>query len=94
MQLMLFLLYAARVAQHPHSTESIVQHVAEVFIYAVPVATPTVIIFALSYCVIKLLHSGIHVHKHIKVKLAADVKVVVFDKTGTLTGDTVSILPS
>ena len=91
---MLFLLYASKVAQHRHTTEAILQHVTEVFIHAVPVATPTVIIFALAFCVIKLLHRGIHVHKHVKVKLAADVEVVVFDKTGTLTGDVVSMLLS
>lgn len=89
-QLAFLLLFVSRVAQHPHSSETIVRHFAEALIRAVPTTVPTVIVFSLFCCVIKLLRHRIHVHQHTKVKLAADVEVAVFDKTGTLTGSVVS----
>ena len=87
LQLVLFLLYASRAAQHPHSTATVVKRVVDALIGAVPVAIPTVIILAC--CRAKLLRHGISVHQFLKVQLAADVEMAVFDKTGTLTGNTV-----
>lgn len=85
----MFLLYVSRVARQPHSTASIVERVVDTLIGAVPVAIPTVIIFSLAYCRVKLLRHGISVHQFLKVQLAADVEVAVLDKTGTLTGNMV-----
>ena len=89
-QLAIFLLYASRVAQHPHSAASVIKRIANVLIRAVPIAIPTVVIFSLFCCMLKLLHIGISVHEPSKIRLAADVEVAVFDKTGTLTGNMVS----
>ena len=93
-QLAMFLLYASRAARHPHSTASVIKRIVNVFIRAVPDAIPTVIIFSLFCCTRKLLRIGISVHEPSKVKVAADVEVVVFDKTGTLTGSMVSAVKS
>ena len=93
-QLAMFLLYASRVAQHPHSAASVVQRIVNVFLRAVPIAMPTVIIFSLFCCMLKLMRIGISVHDPSKVRLAADVEVAVFDKTGTLTGSMVSSVSS
>ena len=90
--LAMFLLYASRLAQHPQSSASIIKRVAEALTQAFPIAMPTVIVFSLFCCVIKLLRHGINVHQHVKVKLAAGVEVAVFDKTGTLTGSVVRTL--
>ena len=83
------MLYASRAARHPHSAASVIQRVADTLIGAVPAAIPTVIVFALACCMVKLLRHGISVHQFQKVELAADVQVAVFDKTGTLTGNMV-----
>ena len=89
LQLATFLLYASRLARHPHSAASVVSRVVDTLISAYAVAIPTVIVFSVGRCVVKLLHHGISVHQFLKVQLAADVEVAVFDKTGTLTGNMV-----
>ena len=54
---------------------------------------PTVLIFSLFRCVVKLKQHNIEVLHTTKIKAAAAVDVVVFDKTGTLTGSLVKSLP-
>lgn len=92
LQLALFIANAARAARHPDSTAFVVQRAADVLISAVPIAIPTLIIFTLISCTLKLLRLGISAHEPVKVKLAADVEVGVSDNTGTPTSDMVSVI--
>ena len=89
LQLAMLMLYATKAAQHPHSAASVIKHAADAVISAVPIGIPTVIIFSLYRCVLKLLRHGTAVHHPIMVKVAADVDTAVFDKTGTLTDSVV-----
>ena len=89
LQLAMLTLYVTKAAQHPHSAASPIKHAADALISAVPMGIPTVIIFSLYRCVLKLLRHGTAVHHPIMVKIAADVNTAVFDKTGTLTDSVV-----
>ena len=91
LQLCIFMLYVGKANKHPASARSIVTRVVDVFIAAAPTGAPTVIVAALTYCIVHLDRSqGLVVLLPEKIKTIADVEVVCFDKTGTLTGSLVS----
>ena len=90
LQLLLFLLYAAKVSEHPTSTKAVIDRVINVFISAAPTGAPTVVVAGLAYCVVHLRNKEVVVLLPEKIKTIADVEVVCFDKTGTLTGTMVS----
>lgn len=94
LQLCLFMLYVAKANKHPASVQdtarSIVTRVIAVFVAAAPTGAPTVIVAALTFCIIHLRKSSLEILLPEKVKTIADVEVVCFDKTGTLTGTMVS----
>ena len=89
LQLAMFMAYALRVAQYPHSTASVVKHAADVVISAVPTGIPTVIIFSMYRCGLTLMSRGMAVLQTSMINVAADVDTAVFDKTGTLTDSVV-----
>lgn len=84
------MLYVSRASRHPHGAKSVIQHVVDMFMAAVPIPVPTVLIFSLFRCVVKLKQQNVAVLQPVKINAAAAVQVVVFDKTGTLTGSLVS----
>ena len=94
LQLCIFMLYVSKANKHPASLKdtarSIVTRVVDVFIAAAPTGAPTVIVAALTYCILHLKSEGLVILLPEKIKTIADVEVVCFDKTGTLTGSLVS----
>lgn len=91
LQLCIFMLYVGKANKHPASARSIVTRVVNVFIAAAPPGAPTVIVAALTCCIVHLNRSqGLVILVPEKVKTIANVEVVCFDKTGTLTGSLVS----
>ncbi len=91
LQLFLFMLYAAKVSEHPTSTKAVIDRVINIFISAAPTGAPTVVVAGIAYCVVHLRNQEVVVLLPDKIKTIADVEVVCFDKTGTLTGTMVSI---
>ncbi len=90
LQLVLFMLYAAKVSEHPTSTKGIIDRVINIFIAAAPTGAPTVVVAGLAYCIVHLRNQEVVILLPEKIKTIADVEVVCFDKTGTLTGTMVS----
>ncbi|KAL0030950.1 hypothetical protein WJX79_003464 [Trebouxia sp. C0005] len=88
LQLILFMLYAAKVSEHPTSTKGVIDRVINIFISAAPTGAPTVIVAGITYCVLHLRNQEVVILLPEKIKTIADVEVVCFDKTGTLTGTT------
>ncbi|KAL0046765.1 hypothetical protein WJX82_009387 [Trebouxia sp. C0006] len=86
LQLFLFMLYAAKVSEHPTSTKAVIDRVINIFISAAPTGAPTVVVAGIAYCVVHLRNQEVVVLLPDKIKTIADVEVVCFDKTGTLTG--------
>ena len=86
LQLAIFMLYASRAGRHSHGAQSVVQHMVDLLIASVPIPIPTVLIFSLFRCVVKLKQHHIEVLQTRKIKAAAAADLCVFDKTGTLTG--------
>ena len=89
LQLGSFILAASRASRYPHGAARILNHVADFFISSVAPGIPTVLIFSLFRCVVKLRQHGIEVLQTARIKAAAAVCTVAFDKTGTLTGSLV-----
>ena len=92
LQLAIFAMYTSRADRHPHGADSVIQHVADVFIAAVSPAIPTIQICTMLRCVVNMKQHSLAMLQIAKVKTSAAVDVVVFDKTGTLTGNVVSSL--
>ena len=93
LQLSVFMLYVAKANKHPSvqdTARSTVNRIVAVFVAAAPTGAPTVVVAALTFCIIHLRKSGLEILLPEKVKTIADVEVVCFDKTGTLTGTLVS----
>jgi len=90
LQLLFFVVYAAKVSEHPTSTKVVVDRVINIFISAAPTGAPTVVVAGIAYCVVHLRNQEVVVLLPDKIKTIADVEVVCFDKTGTLTGTMVS----
>ena len=91
LQLCVFMLFVSKANMHPHTARSVVTRVVDIFIAAAPTGAPTVVVAALTYCIVHLNRSqGLVVLLPEKIKTIADVEVVCFDKTGTLTGSRVS----
>ena len=90
LQLLFFMVYAAKVSEHPTSTKAVVDRVINIFISAAPTGAPTVVVAGIAYCVVHLRNQEVVVLLPDKIKTIADVEVVCFDKTGTLTGTMVS----
>ena len=93
LQLCIFMLFVSKANKHPptQTARSVVTRVIDVFIAAAPTGAPTVVVAALTYCIVHLDRSqGLVVLLPEKIKTIADVEVVCFDKTGTLTGSLVS----
>ena len=97
LQLCIFVLYVAKTNKHPASPRitaiTTTTRVVNIFIAAAPTGAPTVIVAALTYCILHLKRRGLTVLLPEKIKTIADVELVCFDKTGTLTGTVVSPLP-
>ena len=90
LQLVIFMLYAVRAAQHPVSTAPVIKHVADTLIASFPTGIPTVVIFSLFRCTSVLQRREMVVLNTGKIKTAAAVQIVALDKTGTLTGNLVT----
>jgi len=90
LQLLFFMVYAAKVSEHPTSTKAVADRVINIFISAAPTGAPTVVVAGIAYCVVHLRNQEVVVLLPDKIKTIADVEVVCFDKTGTLTGTMVS----
>lgn len=93
LQLGSFMLYASRASRHPHTARITFKHIADFLISSVSPGIPTVLIFSLFRCVVKLGQHKIEVLQTARIKTAAAVDTVVFDKTGTLTGSLVCSRP-
>ena len=54
LQLALFMLYAAKVSEHPTSTKAVIDRVINIFISAAPTGAPTVVVAGIAYCIVHL----------------------------------------
>lgn len=90
LQLGIFMLYLAKASKHTDDAQGRITRAVDVLIAAAPTGAPTVVVAALTYCILHLKSQELQVLLPDKVKTIADVEVVCFDKTGTLTGATVS----
>ena len=84
------MLYVVKAQKHPAPIQTTLDRVLGLFIAAAPTEAPTVIVAALTCCMLRLRSRGLQVLVPKKLQTIADVEVVCFDKTGTLTGNLVS----